>query len=173
MLDAYVTRGGPLPAQAVHGAVNERQGHDLAEKSALNLAGWQRARADYENLRKEMEVRIAHAAEQATDSFLRDLLPIVDYFDAALRQLPNELKSHTWTEGIRRIDQALQAFLKATGVTTTGEEGETFDASRHESLAEEPSEHPRGTITHVAARGYVRNERVLRPARVRISNKDS
>ena len=158
-----------VSAQSVHGAADRPTTLGITAEPAGHLAGWQRARADYENLRKDMDARTAHAAAMITDTLLQDLLPVVDYFDSALRQVPNELTSHPWTEGIRRIHQALQSFLKAGGVTAIGQEGEAFDASRHESVAEEPSERPRGTITHVATRGYLRNEHVLRPARVRVS----
>lgn len=141
-----------------------------AEAAATeHLAGWQRARADYENLQRNIEERLAQASGAAQDSILKDLLPIVDYFETAMRHMPDALKSDAWVTGMTQIHQAFRALLQETGVTVTGEVGTPFDPALHEAIADETSSLPAEIITEVSAPGYLRNGRVLRPARVKLS----
>lgn len=158
-----------LPAATLH-RTNTDPRIAAAEAAAMeHLAGWQRARADYENLRKDLEDRLAQASGAAQDDILKDLLPIVDYFETAMRHMPESLKSDSWGTGIAQIHQAFRAFLQEADVTATGEVGSPFDPTLHEAVVEEASSLSAGTILEVITPGYLRNGRVLRPARVKLS----
>lgn len=165
----YRTRPRGLPAQALHRA-DDGLLREAQTKAAEHLEGWQRARADYENLRKRFEAERSEAGAAATDALLKALLPIVDYFDAALREIPEQLQSDSWTKGILQIHQVLRGFLQGAGVTPLEELGMPFDPQKHEVVAEEASEQPVGTVVGVVARGYLRQGRVLRPAKVQVSS---
>ncbi|TSC73134.1 MAG: molecular chaperone GrpE [Parcubacteria group bacterium Gr01-1014_38] len=158
-----------LPAGTVHRTNTDPRLAAAEAAASEHLAGWQRALADYENLRKDLEDRLAHASDAAQDSVLKDLISLLDYFEAAMRHTPEELKSHPWTTGIVQIYQAFRSFLQEAGVTATGEVGSPFDPKLHEAVAEEPSHLSAGTITEVLAAGYLRNGQVLRAARVKVS----
>lgn len=138
-------------------------------KAAEYLAGWQRARADYENLHKRLHGELAGATDHGQDALLRELLPTLDAFEAAVAALPGEWHAHPWTEGFTRIHGALHTLLERLGVGTISETGGRFDPTRQEAVAEELSPLPTGTVTAVITRGYHRNGRVLRPARVNVS----
>lgn len=157
-----------VQAAAVHGS-SASDSQEVKQKAAEHLAGWQRARADYENLRRRLEREGAHAAEAAKDQLLFRLLPIADYFAAALAHVPESLKDDAWTEGVLRTHQALEGFLREAGITPIAATDVPLDPAEHEAVAEVPSAHPRGTITAVVSTGYRRNGRVLRPAKVKVS----
>jgi molecular chaperone GrpE len=157
-----------LRATTLHGAP-EGATTNADSKAAEHLAGWQRARADYENLLRRTEHDLARAAEAAQDQLLRELLPIADYFSAAARHIPDTLKQDPWGEGILRIHQAFDGFLKAQGVSTVEAAGIPLDPLQHEAVAEVPNDQEAGTVVEVVTLGYVRNGRVLRPAKVKVS----
>lgn len=165
------TRATPrgIQAAAVHGSSSAPHPPDVAQKAAEHLAGWQRARADYENLRRRMERAGANAAEAAKDQLLFRLLPIVDYFAAAVAHVPESRKDDAWTEGVLRTQQALAGFLREAGITPIVATDVPLDPAEHEAVAEVPSAHPPGTIVAVVSTGYRRNGRVLRPAKVTVS----
>lgn len=158
-----------LAARALHLGQNADLQQVKAE-AAEHLEGWKRARADYQNLQQEMERRLTAAAEEGKDALLQNLFSIIEYFDAAVQQVPENLRDHDWVEGVRRIHQAFQSFLKQAGVMSLGNVGEKVDPALHEAIAEEHSLLPAETITAVTAHGYMRNGRVLQPARVRVSS---
>ena len=139
------------------------------KKVAENLAGWQRARADYENLARRLDTEVSEAREAGTEATLRALLPVIDNFEAATRTVPDTLRNNTWVEGTLQSAQAFRDFLSRVGVTPITETGMPLDPTRHEAIAEGPSDQIAGTVTEVIAPGYVRGGRILRPAKVRIS----
>jgi len=157
-----------LAARAIHHGQNADLQQVKAE-AAEHLEGWKRARADYQNLQKEADRRISQASEDGKDSVFRELFPILDYFEAALQHVPDAQQGHAWVDGVRQIHQALQSFLNQSGVLSIGELGAILDPVLHEAVAEEHAEQEAGTITAVLARGYMRNGRILRPAKVRVS----
>lgn len=163
-----------LRATTVHGATEgatdgASAAAEVASTAAEHLAGWQRARADYENLLRRTEQDHARATEAAKDQLLADILPLADYFSAATRHIPDALKSNAWTEGVLRIQQVFEGFVRDHDVTTVDAVGVPLDPKQHEAVAEVPSDSDAGTVVEVVTPGYVRNGRVLRPAKVKIS----
>lgn len=156
-----------LPAQTLHRAGENTQVQKMAQE---HLAGWQRARADYENLHREMERRLLRASEKGKESLLVELFPVIDYFDAAAAHLPEKLRDHPWAQGMLQVHQAFRQFLTDAGVIAIGETGMMVDPTLHEVVEKETSVQPAGVVTTVVAHGYMRADRVLRPAKVRVSS---
>lgn len=160
-----------VPAALIHG--NERRAlrhvHAAANVAEEHLAGWQRARADYENLRRRIESERAAATDAGGDAVLRGLLPIMDYFAAAIVHMPEEQKQQPWGEGVLRIHQALAGFLRDMGLEEISRTDAPFDPLIHETISEVPDSRPTGTLLEVVQPGYKRNGRILRPAKVKIS----
>lgn len=156
-----------MRAAVLHGAA-PRAARAWEQKAQEHLAGWQRARADYENLERRSQAEILTAAEAGRDVCLRALLPVVDAFTIAMAQAP-EAKTQPWVEGVFRIRQALDVFLREQGVTAFTETGIPFDPSCHEAVGDQESEFPNGAVVKVVAPGYRRNGRMLRPAKVVVS----
>lgn len=130
------------------------------------LDGWQRAKADHINYRKDEGKRFEDMAQLVTAGLVQEILPVLDSFDLALSHgLPKEVE-----KGVLLIRSQLEEVLQKRGLDEIEvKEGEEFNSEKHESLGEVESEEPEGRVAEIVQRGYLFRERVLRPARVRIS----
>jgi len=98
------------------------------------------------------------------------LLAIVDDFDRAIVQMPQELRQISWVEGIAAIDRKLRQLLDSEGLTPIEAQGQPFDPHQHEAVVqEETTRFPEGTVTAELQRGYRLRDRVLRPALVAVA----
>ena len=142
---------------------------NLRQQSEEYLAGWKRAKADYLNLKKEMEAQNKEIREWLSKIFLLPILNIMDSFDRA----------GTLDVGIENIKKQFEDFLKVQGVEAMKVIGEKFDPSRHEAVAAHEVGEPRpaaagresgesGTIAEESQKGYLMNGEILRPAKVKI-----
>ena len=131
--------------------------------------GWQRALADFANLRRRTE-RDAQAANQnATINVVRRYLDIADDLDRALTNRPKDAEAAGWADGIELTYRKLTNYLENEGLTVIPVDGE-FDSSLHEAISHEDSpQHSSGQIIGVVQKGYRLGERVVRPARVRVA----
>lgn len=136
-----------------------------AEKKEY-LDGWQRSKADFINYKKDEAKRFESMLEFLTAGIMADIIPVLDSFDLAFRQeLPKEIE-----RGFTLIRSQLEDILKKSGITTINVAlGDQFDPSRHESMGEIESNFPEGTVAETIQKGYMLGEKVLRPARVKIS----
>ena len=130
------------------------------------LEGWQRAKADFLNYKKDEGKRLEDIAKFIAAGLIQDILPILDSFDLALgHDLTKESE-----KGILLIRSQFEDILKRRGLEQIKTEpGEQFNPERHESMGEVKSEHPEGTIAEIVQKGYVFRERVIRPVRVRLA----
>lgn len=131
----------------------------LAERTA----DLQRLQAEYQNYRKRVERDRAVVKEHAVASVLTELLPVLDAIGQARDH--GELSG-----GFKSVADSLLATVGKLGLVTYGEKGEPFDPKVHEALASVPSsEVPPDTCIDVLQPGYRVGERILRPARVAVS----
>lgn len=138
------------------------------EEKREYLSGWQRAKADYINYKNDEGKRLEDTARFMIAGFIQDIVPVLDSFDLALGHgmQPGEER------GVLLIRSQFEDILKKRGLTEIPvAPGEHFNPERHESIGEVASEHPEGTVAEVVQKGYMFRERVLRPARVRLSTK--
>jgi molecular chaperone GrpE len=143
------------------------------QEAAENRAGWQRAAADMANFRRRTESEREQSLGLANESLLRKLLTVVDDFDRALAQMPPDLATLGWAEGIWVIDRKLRQLLESEGLTSIEAEGKPFDPHEHEAVAQQPSSAvPDGTVVSEIQRGYRVRDRVLRPAMVIVAKND-
>lgn len=133
------------------------------------LAGWKRAQADYLNLKKETEREKADFSKFANERMLEQLLPVVDYFNAAIAAAP-EMKEHeNWLKGLRAVQLALDTTLKGLGVEKVSSTG-PFDPNVHEAVGEEVRDGVApGEILITHQTGWKLNGKLLRPAKVIIA----
>lgn len=146
------------------------------------LEGWQRAKADFINFKKDEGKRFEDMARFVTTSIVDEFLPVLDSFDLALsnfssQNLEGQALSHGIPEsvekGIMMIRSQFEDVLRKRGIEEIRvAPGDPFDPSKHESVGETKSEYPPGTIADVVQRGYMFRERVMRPARVRLVKVD-
>jgi len=152
------------------------------------LAGWQRARADFLNYKKEEIERIEEILKYADVGLILKILPILDNFEIAEKKLPENLKTDVNVKGILQIKNQILEFLKNQGVEEIKAVGEAFDPNLHEVMEEiEPAFAPAsaeatagkkategkeiksGVIIEEIQKGYKINGRLLRPAKVKVT----
>jgi len=137
------------------------------------LAGWKRAQADYQNLKKDSEREKAEYAKFANERLLSELLPAIDQFDLALQHVPSaDADQKTWDNwlvGVRAVQSSWEQAAKAQGLERIATDG-AFDPVKHEAIGEEEMEGSEsGTIIRTLQTGWMLHGKVLRPARVIIT----
>lgn len=144
---------------------------ELAKREAEEyLDGWQRARAELANYKKRIDREKLDMGVRMKGEILSRYLPIVDDLERALQDRPDAADTEAWAEGIELIYKKMHDILEAEGVQVIAAEGELFDPVLHEALSNEPSEeHESGVVIEVIQQGYQLDERVIRPALVRIA----
>jgi molecular chaperone GrpE len=136
---------------------------DLLVELAAMEDRFKRALADLDNYRKRAARELERRADEIRDSVLRDWLDPVDSVERALRMGPD----HPCYEGMRAVLDQMEATLARHGVQRIGAPGERFDPRLHEAVGVvHVPDLPDRTIVDVARSGYVRGDRVLRPAQV-------
>lgn len=129
------------------------------------LAGWQRAKADYLNYKKEEQARLSEIAKYTSEGLMREMVTILDSFDLGLRALE---KAGPVEKGVYMIRAQAEDTLKKFGLEKLSiSPGGAFDPALAEAIAEADSaDHPPGSILEVIEPGYKLYDKVLRPARV-------
>ena len=134
------------------------------------LAGWQRARANFLNYKKEELERIGELIKYADVGLILKILPILDNFDLAEKKLSENLKNDENIKGVLQIKTQIQDFLKNQEVEEIKTVGEKFDPNFQEVVEEiEKADCEPGTVIEEIQKGYKIHGRLLRPAKVRVS----
>jgi molecular chaperone GrpE len=128
------------------------------------LALAQRTQADFENYRKRMARENAQATDRGVTKVARELLPALDHLELALKAAEGHEEV---VKGFAMVGEELAAALERVGVQSFSPQGEAFDPTEHEAMAQQPAEGVEpGTVVEVYQRGWRLNGAVLRPARV-------
>jgi molecular chaperone GrpE len=147
-------------------AATEDLRRELSEKQDRLL----RALAETENLRRRSQREREDYTRYATESLLRDLLPVLDNLDRALGAARTATNPSGLVEGVELIQRELLRVLERAGVTRYSAVGQPFDPTRHEAIARLVSvEHAPDTVVSETAPGYLLHDRVLRPALVAVA----
>jgi molecular chaperone GrpE len=127
-----------------------------------------RTRADFENFRRRVERDRDVAARQAKRELLLALVDLADGFDRALVHIDESPDSVA--AGLYGMQRGLGSLLEAEGVKAFESVGQRFDPTRHEAMATvRDFDGAPGTVVDEAGRGYLWNDELLRPARVRVA----
>jgi molecular chaperone GrpE len=145
----------------------EEQLAEAEAKAAEYLEGWQRARAEFSNARKRLDRERAEARHSATVQMTSKLLPVLDDFELALENVPDEIAKHDWFEGVALIHRKLRSILEGAGIERIEAVGEPFDPNYHEAVLQEQSdEYESGIVIRELQPGYRLEDRIIRPAMV-------
>ena len=152
---------------------------ELAEENDSKL----RALADAENMRRRMEKEKQENARYGASNLARGLFSVLDNFDRALQASPKELKNKkeieknyiSLHEGVELTVKEISAVLKQNGIETIQPtKGDSFDHNIHQAMLEVPTkEFEPGCVCEVLQCGYKIYDRLLRPAMVGVSKKES
>lgn len=126
-----------------------------------------RARADLENVRRRAASEEGRAREAGLDSAVLPVLSVYDDLRRAL-EAAEQGDPEAIVPGVRAVMEGLERNLERLEIRRIGQAGERFDPDLHEALTSVPSEDPgrAGTIAEVFEAGFVRGDRLVRPARV-------
>jgi len=139
-----------------------------AEAEAADLKdAWLRARAETENVRRQGQADVARATRFAIEKFAADLLPVKDALEHAL--MAQNVTIETLRDGTELTLKNLQSAFSRANVQEVDPAGQKFDPHRHEAMQMVESQQPANTVVTVYQKGYVLNDRVLRPAMVTVS----
>jgi len=162
--------GDALPTKDVVKKLREDLKKVRTEKEEY-LTGWQRAKADYVNLQKEMDQVRSHTALSTKERMVENLLPAIDSFDMAFANKEAWSKvDPNWRTGVEYIYQQLMTSLSDSGIEKIDKKDVPFSPSLHESIesvftSDESKDH---TIERIIQAGYKIGERIIRPARVTV-----
>lgn len=131
-----------------------------------------RLQADFENYRKRVMRERAEMAQRAAEDLVKDLLPVLDHFELALKSATQHGAPAKVVEGLELVyDEIMGALAKHGLAVVRAEAGAMFDPLQHEAVAHVPSEEiPADAVIEQTRCGYRLGERLLRPAQVVVSS---
>jgi len=135
---------------------------------------WLRAEAELQNARRRLLRERDEAVRSSEERILLDMVEVLDDLERALAALPAEQAANPWAQGVSLTAQRLRDALARRGVTPIATVGQPFDPTFHEALLEiAPPEGIRpGAIAQEVQKGYARDNRALRAARVVVAKAD-
>jgi molecular chaperone GrpE len=126
-----------------------------------------RTLAEFDNYRRRTGREREDWRRQAQEELLREILPVLDNFDRALAAAPTAGADQAFRTGVELIHRNFLAALERVGVRPFVAVGESFDPMRHEAVGKiERRDVEDQTVVSEALRGYLVQDRVLRPAQV-------
>jgi molecular chaperone GrpE len=127
-----------------------------------------RKTAEFDNYRKRVERERREQADQSVADLLLELLLVVDDFDRALT-VGGE-GGEAYRKGVELIHAKLHDLLRKQGLRPIDSIGADFDPNVHQAVSHEESpEHRGGEVIGEMRRGYMRGDRLLRPAMVKVA----
>ena len=162
--------GEALPTKDITKKLREELKTCRKEKEEY-LTGWQRAKADYINLQKELDSTRLNISVIAREKMARNLMPALDSFDMAFQNKESwEKVDPNWRMGVEYIYSQFMTGLADSGIEKIDQIGVKFDPNLHHSISavETEKEELDHTIESIIQVGYKIGERVVRPARVNI-----
>lgn len=131
-----------------------------------------RSRAEMDNIRRRAEQDVEKAHKFALEKFSKDLLNTIDNLERALAT-PADKENESIKalfDGVELTLKELLATVERFGVKAVGEVGETFNPDLHQAISMQPTEgFDTNQITVVLQKGYLLNDRVIRPAMVMVA----
>lgn len=135
-----------------------------------NFDKWQRALADFDNYKKRVERERADAKENAIVEVVKTILPMIEDFERAIENVPEDLQGNPWVDGTAAIAKKLNRLLETYEIDVLDPVGEPFDPDMHQGLGiDEDSDLDSGLVTTTLQKGYIKGDKLLRPALVRVA----
>lgn len=128
----------------------------------------QRERADAINIRRRHDEQITSLKSVVKANVVRDLLPVIDNFERALKHVPEELADNDYIKGVQGIVKQFEKTLSDLGVTRIETVGEPFDPRFHEAVSMEEGDGADEVVSEELQPGYTLGDEVIRHAMVRV-----
>jgi molecular chaperone GrpE len=142
----------------------ERKTSEEAEKRVLYV------QAELQNYRRRKEEEFKEARRYANSELLLGVLPVVDSLERALAAAEQTRNIDSLLTGLAGTLKQLHSFIDKAGVKAIDSIGKEFDPKYHEAIGHtESDEYPPHTVAEEVQRGYLMQDRVLRPALVKVT----
>lgn len=128
----------------------------------------QRERADSMNLRRRHDEQVAGLKNSVKADVVKDLLPIIDNFERALKHAPEDLESNDYIKGVQNIVKQFEKTLSGIGVTRIDTVGASFNPHEHEAVSMEEGDGLEEIVCEELQSGYKVGDEVIRHAMVRV-----
>lgn len=147
---------------------------DTEEKSQENYDLYMRTYAEMENIKKRGIKEREELTKYANESFIKEILPVIDNLQKAISHAQNDRNSSGLLEGIQLTLDGLMKTLEKAGVKEVEAEGKPFDPSFHEAISQQIDDRVApGHVIMELQKGYLLNGRLIRPSMVIISQGNS
>jgi molecular chaperone GrpE len=148
----------------------KKENDELKQQLAEADDKYLRLFADFDNFRKRNQKERIELIKIAGMDVITSLLPVLDDFQRALRQM--EAMQDPMTEGVILIYQKLLSTLEAKGLKAMKSVGENFNPELHEAISEipVPDESMKGKVVDEIEPGYYLNDKIIRHAKVVVGN---
>lgn len=141
--------------------------HEAKQKRDEYLDGWQRAKADMANIRREAAADALRAGARGKEALVEDLLPALDSFDMAAMSESWGAIDESWRSGMEQVRNQLLNALSQHGIERFGKVGDTLDHALYEVAQEvDDAAGESGTVVRILRYGYRNGDRIIRPAHV-------
>lgn len=158
--DDQTQMDGDMPA--------EDQFLELQNQVAALTNALQRERADATNIRRRHDDEIRALRAHVKAAVIRDLLPVIDNFERALKHVPKELEGNDYVKGIQGVVKQFEKTLSDLGVEKIRTVGEAFNPHLHEAVSMEEGEGEEEVVSEELQSGYTLGDEVIRHAMVRV-----
>ena len=146
----------------------EQQLAEAQAKASEANDAFLRAKAETENTRRRADEDVSKARKYAVEAFAESLLPVMDSMHAAVA-MP-DAKVEAVLEGVHATLRQLSAALERNKVVPIAPpQGTKFDPHHHQAISMVPADQDANTVVTVLQKGYLINDRVLRPALVTVA----
>ncbi len=141
---------------------------ELANRIDELTEALQRERADSQNIRRRHDEQISSLKNIVKAGVVRDLLPVIDNFERALKHVPRELEANDYIKGVNAIFKQFEKTLEQMGVERIKTIGEVFDPTYHEAIAMDEGDGTTEVVSEELQAGYKLNDEVIRHAIVKV-----
>jgi molecular chaperone GrpE len=134
-----------------------------------------RTKAEMDNTRRRTERELENAHKYALEKFAQELLPVIDSLEMGVAAASDENTDiHKIREGTEMTLKMFETAIDKFGIKSVHPEGETFNPEHHQAMTMIDSpDHAPNTVINVMQKGYLLNERLVRPAMVVVSSANS
>lgn len=140
----------------------------LEVKIAELTEALQRERADVINVRRRHDEQTANLKTVVKANVVRELLPVIDNFERALKHVPADLKGNEYIKGVQGIVSQFEKTLEEVGVNRIKTVGEVFDPVLHEAVSMEEGDGTTEVVSEELQAGYKLGDEIIRHAMVRV-----
>ena len=145
---------------------------EKAEKSDEYFDKLLRIQAEFDNYKKRLEKEKIEFIKFANSDIILEMLKILDDFERAVEAGKSKHDFDILYKGVEMIWNDLKEFLKQKGLKEIEAKGKPFNPHEHEAMMqEERDDEPEGHVVEEFQKGYKLNDRVIRPAKVKVSKK--